>query len=833
MRRLPGINIVFLLSILLLYNLELCAQSDVGGIQSGTWSVDKSPYIVKSNIVIPQGLLLKIEAGVVVKFAGNCQLVVRGALIARGDRTKPIIFTSILDEQFGNKVTSKLKIPQAGDWQGVEFLDESDDYTTVMDHCIIRYSNWGIHCSSCFPLLTNIIFRDIEQHFLRINNREYSFEAGQWINPIPPESRPVIVPLPEPAPATDPGQVNRLLEQQKLKLEQIRLKSQQDSIRLANKVKPIFTKTGQITLENQVFGQFNDYSIEGLISHLPGLLNIATPWTGNQVTGRGVPPDLTNNRILFKINNIPFYEPIAKTSYLDFIPLDGIARIEIDRGIALSPFNHHGIAGSMNIIPQYKPAGLVNKSQLELGSFGTKKLSGFLGLNRDATFLSLSTGFMYNSGYWRTLSREQSIPNFRQKYASDRYHLSLFLKRSSSELFISCYENEQFQLGLIPQLQYNSPIKRRGLALSMSKVIKINPQLEGKITTNYVHSYERSEIANFVQTDSIASAGVDYFLSKGNLLSVSMVSQYKQPGYRATAGATFSRFFVNPLLEGSTSQGEVIQNEAGATKSRLVKYESTSFLGAGYNFSPFFGFNGTAYLQFINSFEEPGISVDAKIIYNPLLPFDSYVKFSLASRSATLFERYSYFPGFISGTSELKREKFQQWEWCTDIHVRQDLKFGFAFYHSKNSNVIQLNPIYCFENDSHVYRTTGGEFILQGKIIDRAFILTSVSYNDVKSSGWRFPQLKINCLAKIHWLRKISTMTTIQYLSQLETDYRFGPYYVVSLFLTYQLLPRVKISLKGFDLLDQHPENPEYIRGEIAAIPAGAGRCFCVSTTIE
>ncbi len=203
MKKLLEISLTILFAMSSLFNLELYAQSEVGGIQSGIWSLNKSPYIVKSNIVIPQGLVLKIEAGAVVKFAGNYQLVVRGALIAEGDKTRPIIFTSIYDKEFGKDLTSKLKIPQAGDWQGVEFLDECDDYTTVMNHCIIRYSNWGIHCSASYPLLTNITLLDIEQRALRINNSDYPFEAGQRINPVPPESRPAMVPLPEPAQPTE------------------------------------------------------------------------------------------------------------------------------------------------------------------------------------------------------------------------------------------------------------------------------------------------------------------------------------------------------------------------------------------------------------------------------------------------------------------------------------------------------------------------------------------------------------------------------------------------------------------------------------------------------
>ena len=833
MRKLPRVSTVILLFPFLLFNVELYAQTEVGDIQSGTWSLGKSPYIVTSEIVIPQGLVLKIQPGVVIKFAGNYRIAVSGGLIAQGDKKRPVVFTSIFDTTSGKIIVSNKKIPGAGDWKGIEFLDECDDYTTVMDHCIIRYSNWGIHCYDVYPLLINITFAATEQRSLMINNTEYPFETGQRISPITPGTRPVIAPLPEPVQQTDLDKVKRALEQQQLKLEQIRLKALQDSIRLANKVKPVFTNSGKITLENRVFDQLNIHSMNELISYLPGFLNIATIWTGSQLTSRGVPPNLSNNRLLFKFDDTPFYEPIAKTSYLNFIPLDGIEAVEIDRGIALSRFNHHGIAGSVNIIPQHKTPGFVNKSRVELGTFGTKKLSGFLGLNRDSTLLNLSMNFMNNSGYWRTFSPGESSPGFRQKYANDLYNLSLFLKYTASDLFVSYFENDQFQLGLVPQFQYTNPIKRRGLVLSMSHTLKINPRLHGKIVTNYVDTYERSAINNFVLPGSLEPGGADYFLSKGNLFSFSILSQYKKPRYLVTAGVTFSRFFVSPLFEIKNSRGEIIQNENWTTVAKIVKYENTGFVRIGYNITPFWGIDGKTTVHFADSYREPDFSVAAKIIYNPFLPVDSYLKYSFASRSATLIERYVHFPGLVYGNTDLKSEKFAELEWCTDIHPKQDLKFGFALYHSKNTDVIELTPEYYFENDNHTYQATGCEVILQGKIFNRSFLLTNVSYDHFKSSRWRYPQFRINGLANIHWFRNFSTITAIQYLSEFETGTKFGPYYLANLFLVYQLLPRIKISLKCFDLLDQHPGNPEYIRGEMAAIPAGPGRCFFISTTIE
>lgn len=833
MRKLLRFSIVILLLVLLLFNIELNAQTEVRGIQSGTWSLGKSPYLVTNDIIIPRGLVLKIEAGVIIKFAGNNRIAVGGGLIAQGDEKRPIIFTSIFDKAYGKDLVSHKKSPEAGDWKGIEFFDECDDYVTILNHCTIRYSNWGIHCSGCFPLLTNITFGATEQQVLMINNSEYKYETGQRISPITPESRPTIAPLPEPVQQTDLEKVKHALEQQQLKIEQMRLKALQDSIRLANKVKPIFTTTGKITLENQVFDQLGVHSINELISYLPGFLNIATIWTGSQVTSRGVPPNLANNRLLFTFNDTPFYEPIAKTSYLDFIPRHGITAIEIERGIAISRFNHQGMVGSVNIIPQNKMPGLVNKSQLELGTFGTKKLSGFLGLNRDATLLNLSMNFMNDAGYWRTFSGGESIPGFRQKYANDLYNLSLFLKHASSDLFVSYFENDQFQLGLIPQFQYTNPITRRGLVLSMSHTHKINPHLQGKITTNYIDTYERSAINNFVLPGAFEAGVADYLLTRGSLFSVSVLSQYQQPRYRATFGVTLSKFFVRPLFEIRDSKGNTIQHENWDTGIKLVKYENTGFLRVGYNITPFVGLDGKTSLHLTALSRQPDFSAEAKIIFNPFLPFDTYLKYSFASRSATIIERYIDFPGSVYGNADLESEKFTNLEWCTDIHLKPDLKFGFALYHSKNRDVIGLTSTRQFENDSRTYSVAGCAMMFQGKIFNRSLLLTNVSYDHFNSSSWYFPLVKCNILANLHWLQNFSTTTAFQYLSEFQAGKRFGPYYLVNLFLVYQLLPRVKISLQGFDLLDQRRGNPEYIRGEMAAIPAGPGRCFFISTTIE
>jgi len=826
------ISILTVLFILLIYNPGLNAYFEVAGIQSGIWSLDKSPYVVKNDILIPEGLVLKIEEGVVVKFAGNYQISVRGGLIAKGDKAKPIIFTSVFDNEFGKIILKENKIPQPSAWKGIEFLDDCDDYLTILSHCIVRYSKWGICCSNSYPILTNIMLVDNERRSLEINNQEYSFEPGQIINPISQETRPFISPLPEPVYEFDYEETLHLRQQQQ-RLEQEHLRALQDSIRKANKIKPIFSKTGRITVERDIIDQFQVHSINELMGYLPGFLNIAAIWIGDQITSRGIPPTLSNNRLLFQINGIPFHDPVANTSYLEFIPLDAIEQIEIDRGIIISQFNHHGIIGSANFLPRYSSSDFVNQSKIKLGVFGTKKITAFLGLNRDSTFINLSTNIMNNSGYCRTLSQGKIGSNFRQKFVSDLYNFSMFLNHHSWNIFTSYFEHDQFLLGLVPQLQYTGPTYRRGQVFSLRKEIKINHQLNTRITGLYVCSYERSEIANFTSTNSNELTAANYLISKGDFFSVAVLSQYKQPHYLVSAGITTSLIMVEPLLGIKNSDNGDMYNDIGGTSCKISHSENSGFVGIGYNLSPLIGFEGKTHVNFAESFKRPDFSADAKIIYNPFLPFDSYLRYSCTRRKATLVEKRIYLPHLFYGDTELKSEQFELWEWCTDIHLKRDLTCGFLIHRSKNSNVIQLNSDYHFTNNHKTLSTTGCEFVLQGKINKRFFLLTNVAYNRAKTSGWLYPRLKINGLARIQLLQNFSIIPAVQYLSQIKTNFKFGPYHLINLTLTYQLLPKIKISINGFDLLDQRPKNPEYIRGEISAIPAGPGKSLYFTMSIE
>jgi len=66
--------------------------AEVSGAQSGRWTLVGSPYVVTGNVVVPEGMKLTIEPGVVVKFAGYYSIKVNGALSAMGRPLNKIIY---------------------------------------------------------------------------------------------------------------------------------------------------------------------------------------------------------------------------------------------------------------------------------------------------------------------------------------------------------------------------------------------------------------------------------------------------------------------------------------------------------------------------------------------------------------------------------------------------------------------------------------------------------------------------------------------------------------------------------------------------------------------
>jgi parallel beta-helix repeat protein len=130
----------------------------ISGIVSGTLTLEDSPYLVTDTLLVPQGQVLTIESGVVLRFNGLYWLKVEGELQAVGTSTDPIVFTSNSSR------------PTFGDWRNIIFLNP--DVQSCMSYCIVEYGalydttmpyynyRGGVACVNSSPIIDHtVIYR--------------------------------------------------------------------------------------------------------------------------------------------------------------------------------------------------------------------------------------------------------------------------------------------------------------------------------------------------------------------------------------------------------------------------------------------------------------------------------------------------------------------------------------------------------------------------------------------------------------------------------------------------------------------------------------------------
>lgn len=95
------------------------------------WAVANSPYEIRSDIKVNKGVTLTIERGVVVSFDENTALTVEGSLIAIGNSSSPITFTSNQPD------------PTRGQWTNIRFVGGGNE-TFILKFVNVTYAQNGI-----------------------------------------------------------------------------------------------------------------------------------------------------------------------------------------------------------------------------------------------------------------------------------------------------------------------------------------------------------------------------------------------------------------------------------------------------------------------------------------------------------------------------------------------------------------------------------------------------------------------------------------------------------------------------------------------------------------
>ena len=115
-------TILITILVLTALTLNVFSQTEVNGIQSGTWAAENSPYLVIGEINIPSGQVLTIEPGVEINFQGHYKFTVFGNLQAHGSASDSVFFTT--------------DNPAIG-WGGIRF--DGSDGISNLSYCRIEF----------------------------------------------------------------------------------------------------------------------------------------------------------------------------------------------------------------------------------------------------------------------------------------------------------------------------------------------------------------------------------------------------------------------------------------------------------------------------------------------------------------------------------------------------------------------------------------------------------------------------------------------------------------------------------------------------------------------
>ncbi len=127
--------------------------------------------LIGGNLTVQLGATLTIEPGIVFKlgtwtyYPFAAAINVYGSLVADGTEAEPIIFTSVRDDSVGMPLDTNQDgagtVPAISNWRYIYFDEVSDDLTSVLDHCELRYGyNYAgnsamVLCNSASPTISN------------------------------------------------------------------------------------------------------------------------------------------------------------------------------------------------------------------------------------------------------------------------------------------------------------------------------------------------------------------------------------------------------------------------------------------------------------------------------------------------------------------------------------------------------------------------------------------------------------------------------------------------------------------------------------------------------
>lgn len=142
-------------------NVGLTALGIIGGTLNANGALEQRnlagytniTQVLLSNLTIANGVNVDVQAGVVLKLGyiyGATNIYVNGGLKLSGTAGQNVVFTSWLDDNYGNPGDTNQDLattqPAAGDWGGIHYNASANDPYNTITYARLRYGGSGCNC---------------------------------------------------------------------------------------------------------------------------------------------------------------------------------------------------------------------------------------------------------------------------------------------------------------------------------------------------------------------------------------------------------------------------------------------------------------------------------------------------------------------------------------------------------------------------------------------------------------------------------------------------------------------------------------------------------------
>ena len=560
------------------------------------------------------------------------------------------------------------------------------------------------------------------------------------------------------------------------------------------------------------------------IGFLPGIQINETYMGYTTITFRGVTQGLFNNKVLFMVNGHPVHEKIFGSSYLEYVPLDMIDRVEVVRSPASVLYGTNAISGVINIITK-QGVDLKNEVALRAGSNGHY----FGSLSMHDTYVSMGVSYQNDDGYDFNGATDELGQTIDKDYQNDIGSLFVDIYGDDWRINTAMYSSKKEKLGINPIVQQGGINKFESLYVDLNKEFSIG---SGTLNTwlRYDHTNRSLDFEKFPNpvTDNAISA-------ENEIRRYSAEIQYKDvilDDIHYVVGLSYEHDDTDPFLFIDQINDSIHPFSPITQKHHTDVYALYSQVKYRINDSL------TSIVGFrLGDNSDTGTAFVPRLGLNYEFSSNKYLKFlySQAYRSPVFVEKYTNVPGVLVGDENLDREKIQTFEISLDAKLGSKSSLETTIYYLELDNEITRRPSVSGATEYYNadgYYMYGLEMAYSIILNENSEISLNSSYTTGKHENNEDVKFIANFTANMMFTYKfdngISTTVSNQYVGSKDYYTSSGDmgnidnYNLANITATYKKMP-FEYNLYIKNIFDEDYTYPEPVRKNIKEIPGGAG----------